>query len=708
MTATARRSLGAFAPAIALVALQQIAYPVGWGVLLQGLILGLLSAMVAVGLALVYRTNRIINFAQGELGALPASFAVLLVLYSGWNYWLAGAVGLVAAVAVGALVEVAFVRRFFTASRLILTAATLGIAQLLLLGALALPLLWDEKARPVRLDPPFDLTFTLDPLVFTASEIIAIVVAPLAMLAVAGVLRYTTLGVAMRASADNVDRAALLGIPVKGIQTVVWSMAAVLAFVGIFLRAGVFGLPIFFALTVGTMLRALAALVLGRMTNLPAVAASATAIGVLEAAIFWETSSTQLLDPILAAVILVGLLLLRRGRTRAERSEASSWTLTDEVRPYPRQLIALPEVRWTRAAWWGAIALAVLVLPNYLSTSASLRASSVIVYAIIVMSLVVLTGWAGQMSLGQMGFVLVGAAVGAKLTTTWQVDIVLTLLACGLVGGLIAVLVGLPALRLRGLQLAVVTLGFGVAVSSYFVNPEYFDWVPRGRVDRLPILGVVDWETPTRVYYVCLALFVFTAWIVRGLRTSRTGRVIVALRENESATLAYGVSAVRSKLLAFAISGSMAAMAGGLFVHHQHGLDLGAGGPYATFESINVFIAAVIGGLGSLTGAVLGAIFLRAGDLYLSGNWRLLVSGLGVLTLLLVSPGGLGGLLFRARDAWLRWVADGRGMEVPSLVAGDTTGEPDPEPESETAAEPDPPPARPVEAATRPASQSAT
>ncbi len=484
-----RRMLGTFGPAIALVALQQIVYPVGWGVLLQGLILGLLSAMVAVGLALVYRTNRIINFAQGELGALPASFAVLLVLYSGWNYWLAGAVGLIASAAVGALVEVAFVRRFFIASRLILTAATLGISQLLLLGAVALPLLWNEKARPVRLDPPFDLTFALDPLVFTASDVIAVVVAPIAMLAVAAVLRFTTLGVAMRASADNADRAALLGIPVKGVQTVVWSMAAVLAFVGIFLRAGVFGLPIFFALTVGTMLRALAALVLGRMTNLPAVAASATAIGVLEAAIFWETSSTQLLDPILAAVLLVGMLLLRRGRTRAEKSDASSWNLTDEVRPYPRQLIDLPEVRWTRAAWWGAVALAVLVLPHLLSTSNSLRASSVVIYAIIVMSLVVLTGWAGQMSLGQMGFVLVGAAVGAKLTTTWQVDILLTLLACGLVGGLVAVLVGLPALRLRGLQLAVVTLGFGVAVSSYFVNPDYFELGPPGSGGPAPHPG---------------------------------------------------------------------------------------------------------------------------------------------------------------------------------------------------------------------------
>ncbi len=689
-----RRVLGTFGPALAIIVVQQLVYPVGWGVLLQGLILGLLSAMVAVGLALVYRTNRIINFAQGELGALPASFAVLLVLYSGWNYWLAGALGLVAAAAVGALVEVAFVRRFFKASRLILTAATLGISQLLLLGAVALPLLWDEKARPVRLDPPFDLTFTLDPLVFTASELIAVVVAPLAMLAVAAVLRSTTLGVAMRASADNVDRAALLGIPVKGVQTVVWSMAAVLAFVGIFLRAGVFGLPIFFTLTVGTMLRALAALVLGRMTNLPAVAASATAIGILEAAIFWETSSTQLLDPILAAVILVGMLLLRRGRTRAERSDASSWSLSDEVRPYPRQLIALPEVRWTRAAWWGAIALAALVLPHLLSTSDSLRASSVVIFAVIVMSMVVLTGWAGQMSLGQMGFVLVGAAVGAKLTTTWQVDIVLTLVACGVVGGLLAALVGLPALRLRGLQLAVVTLGFGVAVSSYFVNPDYFDWVPRGRVDRLPILGVIDWETPTRVYYVSLALFLFTAWVVRGLRTSRTGRVVVALRENEPATLAYGVSAVRSKLLAFAISGSMAAMAGGLFVHHQHGLDLGETGPYASFESINVFIAAVIGGLGSLTGAVLGAVFLRAGGLYLSGNWRLLVSGIGVLALLLISPGGLGGLLFRARDAWLRWVAEARRIDVPSLVAGDDAVDPAPAPRPEVSS------AEPAEAAT--------
>ncbi len=674
MTSPAVRSaLRAFGPALALLLLQLVMFPVGAGVVLQGVILGLLSAMVAVGLALVYRTNRIINFAQGELGAAPAALAVLLVLYSGWNYWVAGALGLVAAAVVGAVVEFAFVRRFFHASRLILTAATLGISQLLLLASVALPLLWDEKARPVRLEPPFDLTFTVDPLVFDANDVLAVVIAPIAMLVVAGVLRFTTLGIAMRASADNVSRAALLGIPVKGVQTIVWAMAAVLAFVGIFLRAGVFGLPIFFTLTVGTMLRALAALVLGRMTNLPAVAASATAIGVLEAAIFWDTSSTQLLDPILAVIIVAGMLLLRRGSTRAEQTEATSWSLADEIRPYPGELVGLPEVRLTRGAWWGAIGLVALVVPHYLSTSQSLRLSSVVVYAMIVMSLVVLTGWAGQMSLGQMGFVLVGAAVGAKLTTTWNVDITLALLASGMIGGLIAVVVGLPALRLRGLQLAVVTLGFALAVSSYLVNPEYFDWVPRGQVARLPILGIVDWETPTRLYYVCLAVFVFTAWVVRGLRTSRTGRVILALRENERATQSFGVSIVRTKLLAFAISGSMAAMAGALFVHHQHALDLGAGGPYASFENINVFIAAVIGGLGSLTGAVMGAVFLRGGYLYLSGTWRLLVSAIGVLALLLISPGGLGGLLFRARDGWLRFVARERGLDVPSLVAGDAS-----------------------------------
>ena len=107
-------------------------------------------------------------------------------------------------------------------------------------------------------------------------------------------------------------------------------------------------------------------------------------------------------------------------------------------------------------------------------------------YAIIGLSLVVLTGWAGQISLGQMGFVAIGAAVAAKCTSEWNVDITLALLAGGAAGAVAAFVVGLPALRLRGLYLAVTTLVFALAVSSWLLNDLFFGWVPKKRLERLP------------------------------------------------------------------------------------------------------------------------------------------------------------------------------------------------------------------------------
>ena len=170
----------------------------------------------------------------------------------------------------GAIVELAVIRRFFKAPRLLITVASLGLSQLLTGIAILLPRLWgvDFPLLGQRLPAPFHLEFSIGTVVFDANDLIAMIVAPLALIGLALFLRLSSVGVTIRASADSADRASLLGVPVKRLQTLVWSVASLLAFTAIFLRAGILGLPVFGALTVGVLLRALAALVLGRMTNL--------------------------------------------------------------------------------------------------------------------------------------------------------------------------------------------------------------------------------------------------------------------------------------------------------------------------------------------------------------------------------------------------------------------------------------------------------
>ncbi|MET0902107.1 MAG: branched-chain amino acid ABC transporter permease, partial [Acidimicrobiales bacterium] len=184
---------------------------------------------------------------------------------------------------------------------------------------------------------------------------------------------------------------------------------------------------------------------------------------------------------------------------------------------------------------------------------------------------------------------------------------------------------------------------------------------------------------PTRIYYFCLAVVIVTLLGLTGIRRSRTGRVLLAMRENERGAQAYGVSVVRAKLTAFGISGFVSAVAGALFIHHQQAFDDGAFGPGL---SITLFTAAVIGGLGSLTGGVLGAIFMEGSFFLLPADWRLFSSAIGVLFVLLVIPGGLASVLFRVRDEGLRWAARRRDLLVPSLLA-DRRVEEDEPPEPE-------------------------
>lgn len=667
---SARGMASTVAPAAVVLLVQVLLFPVPAGVFLRGVIVGLLGALVAVGMALIYRSNRILNFAQADLGIVPTTLAVLLITLSGLPWLLGFGIGLAAAVVLGAVIELAIIGRFSKAPRLILTVATIGLTQLLVVCGLILPVwLWDTRPTTLRLQPPFEMDFELSPMVFSANDVLALVVAPLAMAAIAYFLMRTAAGTAVRAAAERRDRAALLGIPVRRLQTLVWVIATVLAFLALYLRAGVLGLPFGFAGSFNVLLAAFAALMLGRMVNLPAIALAAVSLGVLELAVDWNAESPLLIQPILALVIVVTLLVRRQSASRVDADEVSTWQAVGEERAVPPELAHLPEVRYPRWALGAIIGLVVLVLPTLLGAEDSLKVSAVIIFALVGVSIVVLTGWAGQVSLGQMSFAAVGAVVAAKATSEWGWDLLLALLAAGIAGGLVALLVGLPALRLRGLYLAVTTLGFSLAAWSYLLNPQFFDWIPDAdqRIERPPLLGRLDFDTPTGIYYVALAVFALLVWMVVGLRRSRTGRVLLALRENERAAQSFGVSITRAKLTAFAVSGFVAAVAGGLLVHHQQ---IYSPNLYGTPESFNVFIASVIGGVGSVFGAVLGASFLRGSQWLLPAErWQALASAVGVLIVLMVLPGGLASVWGRVRDLYLRRVADRRGIVVPSLVA---------------------------------------
>ncbi|MEZ5180189.1 MAG: branched-chain amino acid ABC transporter permease [Acidimicrobiales bacterium] len=239
-----------------------------------------------------------------------------------------------------------------------------------------------------------------------------------------------------------------------------------------------------------------------------------------------------------------------------------------------------------------------------------------------------------------------------------------------------AVVVGLPALRLPGLYLAVTTLAFALASSNYLLNRKEQSWIPAERIERPALFRTFDLTSQAAMFEVSLAVVVLGFLAVAGIRRSRTGRVLLAVRDNERGAAAYSISVARAKLTGFAVSGFLAATAGCLLVHISQAY---SEKPFVAAESLGVFTAAVVGGLGSLAGAVLGALYLNGGVWFLPEKWRLLPTAVGVLAVLLVLPGGLSNLLYRGRDALLRRLARRRGIVVASLLADEADADDVPE-----------------------------
>jgi len=645
------------------------------GVFLYGAVIGALYGLISIGIVLVHRANRVVNFAQAGLGAVPAVVALLLITDKGLPYALALPVLVVGALALGAAVYLGIIRRFASSPRLVLAVVTIGVAQLLAYVEFNTPrVISGEVLPPSTFPTPFGgFTFELGGTVFSGDHITAVVVCAACVAGLAAFLRFTRLGVAVRAAAENAERAALLGIPVQRLSVLVWALAALLSALGVFLRAPLVGLPIGTIIGPSILLFALAAAVIGKLESMPVAFGAGIALGVVDLAVFYATRNSRLSEAVLLPVILGALLLQRRGLSRAQDGGASSWRAVGEARRIPYELRDVREVVRARTAVGAALAVAALGLPFAVGELYRNDASLVLIYALVAVSLVVLTGWAGQISLGQFAFVGIGAAVAGGLAADHGQDFFVTLFAAGVVGAVLAVLIGLPALRLPGLYLAVTTLAFAACTSSFLLNRDYFEWVmpDQGTPVLRPVLyGRLDTSGDLAFYYLCLAVLLLGLAVARQLRRSRTGRILIAARDNPKAAQAFGVHVARSKLMAFGVSGWLAATAGALFAYHQGAVDTGA---FPVVASLQVFAMAVVGGIASLGGAVVGAVYLIGAQRFPVISdvplIELLATGVGLIVLLTVLPGGLAEIGVRTRDGFLRRVATTRGIHVPSLVA---------------------------------------
>jgi branched-chain amino acid transport system permease protein len=445
-------------------------------------------------------------------------------------------------------------------------------------------------------------------------------------------------------------------------------IAAVLSGVGVFQRTILLGnLPA--GLTgATTLLYGLAPAVIARMQSIPVCVVAGFGIGIIDVGTFYATRNSTLSTALVLPIVVIALLMQRGKLSRAEDSGVETWRQVKEVRPIPEELLgerSVQVMRWVIRVGFGIVALA---LPYLTGKGRTDLASVLIVYAIAGVSLVVLTGWAGQISLGQFAFVGVGAAVAGGLVANHGTDFITALVIAGLVGAGFSVLIGLPAVRLPGLFLAVTTLAFSANIQYFFLERRYFGWLlPKAGdfVERPILWGRLDLRGDYAFYYTCLFFCVLAAASARSVRAHRSGRILMAVRDNPRSAQSYGISATRTRLAAFAISGFFAAVAGGLFAHIEGVVDPKQ---FSPAQSLQIFAMTVIGGLTSVGGAFAGALYVL-GFQYFLPDYSLLASGIGMLMLLLFFPGGISELGINLRDAFLRRVALKKQIHVPSLVA---------------------------------------
>ncbi|NLG68137.1 MAG: branched-chain amino acid ABC transporter permease [Firmicutes bacterium] len=322
------------------------------------------------------------------------------------------------------------------------------------------------------------------------------------------------------------------------------------------------------------------------------------------------------------------------------------------VRRYDREFaLVYGSFGWAATAALGAaLVLAPLWLQGYFLYVASLIGTNVVV----VVGLDLLVGFAGQISLGQAGFVAVGAYATALLSARADVPFWLALPTGALLAGVVGWLVGLPALRLKGPYLAIATMGFGIAVQQALINWPLVSGGRSGLMVPAPRMGPWSLASDTARYYVVLAVASALGMAAYNIRRSYVGRAWMALRDSDLAAQTNGVDMTRYKTLAFAVSAAYAGAAGGLT-----SLVLGYLEPnlFSFLESIYYLALAVVGGLGTVSGPILGAALLTALPQLASRTREYLpvLYGAVVLAVMAIEPWGLYGRWLRIKRYFKTW-----------------------------------------------------
>jgi ABC-type branched-subunit amino acid transport system ATPase component/ABC-type branched-subunit amino acid transport system permease subunit len=493
---------------------------------------------------------------------------------------------------------------------------------------------------------------------FHLYDIFAVVSVVLALVVVALLFTYGARGLRSRATGDNEERAAALGIDVQAQAVRPWRVAGALSGIaGVLAVSQSAQLPT--AIDYNALTLVLAAVVLARLTG-PVIAVIASVLlGVLDQGMFYNFGSHVQFEGSLFLVIGAALLIQRARTSRAEREAASVFTTAAEPLPVPDQI---RRSRGVHGFLRGCTVVGILLVLGYplVTTPRQLSLGVVVIsYAIIAFSVLVLSGWGGQVSLGQFGFAAVGGYVAAIVAESWHLPILVALLFGAVAGAVVSPIVGLPAMRLPGPFVVIMTLAFSIAIPAVLLNRDLMGGALPRTVKRPVLLGL-DLGSDRTFYYASLVVLFAAGLVIAGLRRSRLRRALIAGRDNEQTAASLGVNLLQLRIEGFAVAGFLAALGGGLLAFANGSVEADAFGPQ---YSVVAFLIVVIGGLTAVQGPILGAAIY--GLVQLAGAfWLGVLNGFVTLFVLAWRPSGLAGLVVAARDAAIRVILHVQGTDV--------------------------------------------
>jgi sulfate-transporting ATPase len=603
---------------------------------LLGLGTGALYALAAQGMVIIYRGSGVINFSHGAMALLSAAVFAQLRMDMQLPLYIALPIAIGCSALFGFLLDFLIMQRIRSASplsRLIVTLGALGMIESIVIASYGSGLRFVDQFLPDNAVSIAGISISSDRLWLLAISLVI-------TLALWAIYRFTEFGRQTTAVAENSRTAAAVGISPNAVSQINWTLGSALAGLTGILLVPVTGLM---ASTMVLLINPiLATALVGRFASFPLTLMGGLLIGIAQSWINladigggWSSAVPFLV--IIALLIVRGQSLPMRGFI-ADRLPSVGAAMA----PGKKSFIALII----------AALLITIVSEDYLAAMTATMLS-----AVILLSIVVLTGLAGQVSLGQYAFAGVGAFVAARIADVYGLHFIVCFTVAIIVAVAFGLLFALPALRTRGINLAIATFGLGVSLDELvFKNKDLTGGFIGTQVTPPSLFGFsFDYiEHPQRYAFLVLALLAVCALVVSNLRRSAGGRRLLATRSNERAATAVGISVVGAKLYAFAVAAAIAAAGGVLTAFRYPNVRFDAG--YSSFDSIPAILMSFLGGVGFIAGAVVGGLMSLGGvvnetisSVIELNEWMGFAVGVGAITMVMTNPDGLAALFYRRR-----------------------------------------------------------